>query len=267
MDAIPKSIGPGGESFDLSNLPPEQRITVDIVDTAPEFVPIYLQAVPFTMTSVQNMFALYNAIKFIAESDVPGDIVECGVWRGGSCMIAALTLQSVRPGTDRRIWLYDTFSGMAQPTSADQPIGVGRSVILEDPMTTWRRTRIDEQRTDWCYASLEDVRRNLSRTGYPANKTICVKGKVEDTIPGRLPAAISCLRLDTDWYQSTYHELTHLYPLLSYGGLLLLDDYGFWAGQKQAVDQYFGENGIKLFMNRIDSNARVAVKTQRTNPA
>jgi len=106
------------------------------------------------------------------------------------------------------------------------------------------------------------VQRNLSSTGYAGGSTVFVKGKVEETIPGRLPAAISCLRLDTDWYQSTYHELTHLYPLLSRGGLLLLDDYGFWAGQKQAVDQYFRENGIKLFLNRIDSNARIAIKTQ-----
>lgn len=259
MDSITKTSGPQGESYDLSRLPPEQQITQDMVDTAPEFVPIYLQAVPFTMTSVQNMFAFYSAVKFAAESGVPGDIVECGVWRGGSCMVAALTLKALA-AADRNIWLYDTFSGMSPPTGVDQPIGVGRSVIKEDTMTLWRKSRVDEQRNDWCYASLEDVQANVARTGYPAAQTVYVKGKVEDTIPGRLPGSISCLRLDTDWYESTYHELTHLYPLLSPGGLLLLDDYGFWAGQKQAVDRYFRENGIKLFLQRIDSNARLAIK-------
>jgi len=150
MDEVPKSVTADRESYDLSSLPPEQRITADMVDTAPEFVSIYLRAVPFTMTSVQNMFAFYNAIKHAVESGVPGDVVECGVWRGGSCMIAALTLQALRADADRKIWLYDTFSGMAPPTSVDQPIGVGRSVITEEPMAMWHKMRASDQRNEWC---------------------------------------------------------------------------------------------------------------------
>lgn len=260
MELITKSAGPQGESFDLSRVPAHQQITQDMVDTAPEFVPIYLKAVPYTMTSVPNMFAFYSAVKHAAESGVPGDIVECGVWRGGSCMIAALTLAALEPGSARKVWLYDTFAGMSAPTDADQPIGFGRSAIQEDPKETWRKLQVDDRLNQWCLASLPDVKRNLSSTGFPDERIVYVEGKVEETMPARLPKAIACLRLDTDWYESTYHELTHLYPLLSPGGLLLLDDYGFWAGQKKAVDQYFREKGIKLFLQRIDSNARLAIK-------
>jgi O-methyltransferase len=262
METVTELIGPGGQRIDLNGVPPYQRITVDMVDTAPEFVSIYLQAVPFTMTSAQNMFALYNAVKFIAESGVAGDIVECGVWAGGSCMIAALALQSVTKSPARKIWLYDTFSGMAPPTDVDQPIGVGRTAIQQRPMNMWREGRVDDHLNKWCFASQEDVCQNLKITGYPAEQTVFVKGKVEETIPGRLPEAISCLRLDTDWYESTYHELTHLYPLLSPGGILILDDYGFWEGQKKAADQYFRENAINLLLHRIDANARLAIKTR-----
>jgi O-methyltransferase len=261
METVTTLTRPDGRTVDLSALPPYQRITVDMVDTAPEFVPIYLETVPFTMTSVQNMFAMYNAIRFIAEVGVPGDVVECGVWRGGMCMIAALTLQSWEGHTGRKIWLYDTFSGMSLPTEADKPIGVGRAVIKQSPISMWHESRVDDHRTNWCFASLEDVRQNIAHTEYPADATVYVEGKVEQTIPGQVPNAISCLRLDTDWYESSYHELTHLYPLLSTGGVLILDDYGFWEGQKKAVDQYFEENGIKLLMHRIDANARIAIKT------
>jgi O-methyltransferase len=261
MERLAMVVGPDGKSVDLAGLPPYQRITADMVDTAPGFVPIYLRAVPHTMTSAENMFALYNAVKFVAESGVAGDFVECGVWAGGSCMIAALVLQSVNKNSDRRIWLYDTFSGMAQPTDIDQPIGVGRKAIQTAPINLWRQGRVDDQVNQWCFASQDDVRNNLRATGYPADRTVFVKGKVEETIPGQLPRAIACLRLDTDWYESTYHELTHLYPLLSIGGVLILDDYGFWEGQKKAVDQYFSENAINLMLHRVDTNARVAIKT------
>ena len=262
METVAELISPQGEKIDLSSLPEYQRITADMVDTAPEFVPIYLQAVKFTMTSAQNMFALYSAVKFIAETGIGGDIVECGVWRGGSCMIAALTLQSVEKNNRRKIWLYDTFSGMPEPTAADQPIGVGRSAIRQSPLKIWRKERVDDERSNWCYASLDDVRQNLRGTGYPEDRIVFVEGKVEQTLSVRRPDAIACLRLDTDWYESTYHELTHLYPLLAPGGILLLDDYGFWEGQKKAVDRYFGEHGIKLFLHRIDANARLAIKTR-----
>ena len=99
-------------------------------------------------------------------------------------------------------------------------------------------------------------------TGYDIARTHFVAGDVEQTIPGVVPEQISLLRLDTDWYESTRHELKHLYPRLIRGGVLIIDDYGHWKGARQAVDEYLAETGAKLLLNRIDYTGRAAVKTE-----
>jgi hypothetical protein len=101
----------------------------------------------------------------------------------------------------------------------------------------------------------------MATTGYPADKLVFVKGRVEDTLPGSAPAAVALLRLDTDWYQSTRHELEHLYPRLAAGGVLVLDDYGSFEGARKAVDEYFAEYDIGPYLHRVDSTGRIAVKT------
>lgn len=100
----------------------------------------------------------------------------------------------------------------------------------------------------------------MLRTGYPAENLRLVKGRVEDTLQGTIPDQIALLRLDTDWYESTYHELVHLYPRLVQGGVLILDDYGHWRGAREAVDQYFAENEICLLLHRVDYSCRIGVK-------
>jgi hypothetical protein len=87
-----------------------------------------------------------------------------------------------------------------------------------------------------------------------------VKGLVEDTLPSSAPESIALLRLDTDWYESTRHELIHLFPRLVSGGVLILDDYGHWQGARKALDEYFEEHGVKMLLNRIDYSARIGVK-------
>ena len=87
-----------------------------------------------------------------------------------------------------------------------------------------------------------------------------VEGKVEDTIPATLPKRVALLRLDTDWYESTRHELCHLYPLLSRHGILVIDDYGHWQGARQAVDEYFAAQGQPVYLHRVDYTARLVVK-------
>jgi O-methyltransferase len=85
-----------------------------------------------------------------------------------------------------------------------------------------------------------------------------VKGKVEDTIPANIPERIALLRLDTDFYRSTRHELEHLYPRLERGGVLIIDDYGAYVGARQATDEYFASRPFLL--NRIDEHVRCGVK-------
>lgn len=218
-----------------------------------EFESIYQKCAPFTMTTVERMYSLFTAIKYTVENDISGDIVECGVWKGGSSMLCALTLKQLG-ATDRKLYLYDTYSGMPEPIDKDKEAFTGN-----DAMEKWKERQIDGN-SDWCHASIEEVQENLISTGYPEDNIIFIKGKVEETIPNRIPEEIALLRLDTDFYESTKHELEHLYPKLSERGTLIIDDYGYWAGAKEAVDEYISDNGIKLLLHRIDETGRVAIK-------
>ncbi len=222
------------------------------IDLGKEFREMYAKAKPYTLTSIERMFSAYNAVEYVVNANVPGDIVECGVWRGGSSMMMALHLVHLK-NTERNMYLYDTFEGMSVPIEGE------KSLFGEDAMQTWKDSQTEDV-NEWCYAPIEDVQTNLESTGYPKEKLHYVKGKVEDTIPGTLPKAISILRLDTDWYESTYHELIHLFPLLSKNGVLIIDDYGHWEGARGAVDKYIKENNITILLNRIDYTGRIGIK-------
>jgi hypothetical protein len=190
-------------------------------------------------------------VDHVVRHGIGGDIVECGVWRGGSMMAVALALIA-RGDTSRTLHLYDTFEGMSEPTDADRGPG-GESARSQ----LARARRGDPV---WAVAGLEDVQRNLWSTGYPRERIRFVRGRVEDTIPATLPERVALLRLDTDWYESTRHELRHLYPLLARGGILIIDDYGHWEGARRAVDEHFGESAEPVFLHRVDYTARLVVK-------
>jgi len=233
---------------------PNQRPKPDyVIEKNRQFNNIYDKSKPYTMTSKARMYALYQAVKYIIKANIPGDFVECGVWKGGSTMLIALTLKALKQ-TSRQIYLYDTFQGMSRPTVKDYQL----NQPSKKASTIWQQNRKDKY-NQWCFTSLSRVKKNMFSTGYPQNQLVFVKGKVEDSIPRTIPQQISLLRLDTDWYKSTKHELIHLFPLLSQHGVLIIDDYGYWAGSKKAVDQYFTKKPI-LF-NRIDRSAIIAVKT------
>lgn len=210
---------------------------------------IIARVAPYTMTSLDRRASLIGAVDHIVRQGIEGDIVECGVWRGGSMMTAALALMA-RGQTHRHLWLYDTFEGMSEPTSAD---------LSHDGVTARRQLESTTRGEGvWCEASLDDVQANLWSTGYPRGNLHFVRGKVEDTLPAALPGRIALLRLDTDWYESTRHELQHLYPLLQARGVLIIDDYGHWQGARRAVDEYFA--GQPHYLHRVDYTARLLVK-------
>jgi predicted O-methyltransferase YrrM len=206
---------------------------------------------PFTMTSPERLWSLRQSVRYVVENDIPGDLVECGVWRGGSAMAMALTLSELGDST-RRIWLYDTFSGMTEPTTSDVDTRTGRSArqILS-------RTKRREGRNVWCIAGVDDVRSNVLSTGYPSSLVRFVEGDVVETLQTQRPDSIALLRLDTDWYESTKAELEHLYPLLVPGGVCIIDDYGHWAGARRAVDEYMGAHALTPLVHRIDYTGRV----------
>lgn len=220
------------------------------LDMEPEFIALHKEVDSATMTPIERQHALYRAAQYIVNAKIEGDIVECGVWKGGSAMLAARTLMYCGDSS-RSLYLYDTFSGMSEPTDKDMSYGT----------PAWERwkERQRENFNSWDYAPLDEVKKNLASTGYPGDIHYVV-GKVEDTIPGTLPEKIALLRLDTDWYESTRHELEHLFPRLSVGGVLIVDDYGHWDGAHAAVDEYFKKHDIDLFLNRLDYSGRIGVK-------
>lgn len=222
-------------------------------DIDKEFFEIYEQCKEFTLTSLERMHALYMSIRYLAVNNIPGDLVECGVWKGGSVKLMAMTLSRLND-TSRKIYLYDTYEGMSKPTDKD----VNYSDISAHDK--WDEKQRDDGKSDWCYSPIDEVKNNISATGYPEKNFIFVQGMVEDTIPGTMPEKIALLRLDTDFYESTYHELKHLYPALVSRGILIIDDYGHWRGSKEATDQYIMENRLPIFLNRVDYAGRVAIK-------
>lgn len=206
----------------------------------------------YSMTTVVRQWALIQAIEHIHREGIDGDIVECGVWRGGNLVIAAITQR--RLGRSGTIWGYDTFEGMSAPTEADRSL-----YDDEAAAATFKKTQMAEG-SDWCYSPIDEVKANLVRHEADADVRL-VKGKVEDTLvdPANLPERIAILRLDTDWYESTKIELEVLYPRLVPGGVLIIDDFGDWAGAKLAVDEYFA--GRPVWLHRVDRGCRLAVKT------
>ena len=221
----------------------------------PYFINIYPHIKHTTITSSLGpvpLWALFKSIEYIVKNNIPGDIAECGVWNGGSMLLAALALCHFGD-TSRRIYLYDTFAGMPRPDDVDKSWqGVPVLPIWQD---------FAEKGEPWGYGgSLDMVRRVMSACKYPEEKLVFVEGMVEDTVPGQAAEHLSLLRLDTDFYKSTYHELVHLYPRLVQGGILILDDYGNFQGARLATDQYIAENNLKVFLNRVDANVRLVVK-------
>jgi hypothetical protein len=188
-----------------------------------------------TMTSRERVKGLHTALLTVYENKIVGDFVECGIYLGGNVIIAKKFFDSIGI-TDKNFYAYDTFSGMTAPGENDP-----------------RKAHIHWKDEYSCIGTLETVIEEFKYHQVLDEKIIIVQGDVCTTLrnPINLPEKISILRLDTDWYESTKIELEILYERLSFGGFLIIDDYGHWSGCKKAVDDFFGhefveENFVKL---------------------
>jgi len=228
------------------------------IESPAELTPHEFEIIPYiinnelSMCSPQRLIATLLAVRHSILHDIPGDFVECGVYRGGNALIAAHLFKLY--DQDRKVFLYDTFSGMTEPTDNDNYISSGLSVMEEFLSKKMFKG------SSWAFCSKDEVENNFRKAGL-LSSTVFVEGDVMQTLLGNvLPLKISTLRLDTDWYESTKKELQVLYPLLSHGGALIVDDYGAFSGAKKATDEYFTSYASKPLFNYIDYTGRIGVK-------
>jgi hypothetical protein len=168
--------------------------------------------------------------------------VECGCARGGSAALIALSLQQM--GERRRLWLFDTFEGLPAPTASDPDF------------------EIAELFTGSCLGQLDEVRELFQRQGL-TDEVQFVKGLFEDTLPSSAIERIALLHIDGDWYESVRVCLETLYDKVVPGGIIQLDDYGYWKGARKAVDEFLAKRGMGGTLERVDYSGRSLRKPNR----
>lgn len=237
----------GALGYDVVARASARPVPVDCDDFTAQLI---RDVAPYTLTTPERIISLVDAVRYVVRASIPGAFAECGVWRGGSVMVIARTLVDLG-ADDRDLYLYDTFDQPSPPGEHDITLsGDAVADLLADART------LDA----FAHLPMSDLEGLLRATRYPWERFHIVQGFVERTLPAHAPEQLALCRLDTDLYESTAHELTHLWPRLSRGGVLLVDDYGHFLGARKAVDEYFEEQDIPVLLHRIDSSARLVVK-------
>jgi O-methyltransferase len=190
-----------------------------------------------TMVGLRRLDNLQACVEDILRAGVPGDLIETGVWRGGASifMRAVLKCHGVK---DRCVWAADSFDGLPPPDLDRYPQDAGQTL----------------HRFRYLAVSLEQVRANFDRYGLLDEQVRFLKGWFRDTLPSAPVGPLAVIRLDGDMYESTMEALIHLYPKLSVGGYLIVDDYGAVDACRRAVDDYRAQSGVKEEISRIDGD-------------
>jgi hypothetical protein len=187
-----------------------------------------------------------EAVNYILKNNIEGVIIECGVDSGNFEHIWINEL--MKNNAVRDIYLYDTFSGLVEPSKFDYTC---RSAVLasmnnDEVYNFWKNNIIDEKTNRWCYTPLETVQHRLNSTGYSQSNLHYIVGDVMETLKDKtkIPEKIAILRLDTDWYESSKYELEQMYDNVVIGGVIIFDDYYHWDGQRRATDDFFESRNI-----------------------
>lgn len=207
-----------------------------------------------TMTSAKRSKLLWKLCKQVLKNQIPGDFVECGVWRGGSAGLMGLALQRFDQTRKKKLHLFDSFEGLPQPSAADGVLATEYSGGANSGLLS---------SIDQCVANLGDVQNFIfNQLNLSKNRVTFHKGWFQDTVPniGKELEKISLLRLDGDWYESTKICLEAFYDRIPSGGIILLDDYFFWEGCKKATDNFRAQHGILSKMIQIDRDSAYWVK-------
>jgi hypothetical protein len=194
--------------------------------------------VPAYAHTMIGMFRLNNiqhCVEQVIVNKIPGDLMECGVWRGGACIFMRAILEAYGV-KDKRVWIADSFEGLPLPDCENYPKDIGDKFNKESLMAV----------------SLERVKQNFDRYWLLDEQDVFLKGWFKDTLPNAPIEKLAVLRLDGDMYESTMEGLVNLYPKLSVGGYLIVDDYGHLPACKSAVEDYRNKHGITEQIINID---------------
>lgn len=194
---------------------------------------------PLTMVSYARLRGLHDAVMHVANHDIPGDVVECGVARGGSAAMLGLTMRQM--GIRRDLWLFDTFQGLPSPSPQDADFEIAALYCGA------------------CVGSVEDVRRSLSTLGIRENLHF-IPGLFQNTLLTAPVSSVAILHIDGDWYESVKSCLESFYDKVSPGGVIQFDDYAHWAGARKAVDEFFAKRGKRLMLRKLDFAGRQMIK-------
>ena len=192
----------------------------------------------FTMVGRKRLDNVQNCVEDVLAHGVPGDFVETGVWRGGTTILMRAILKT-HGITDVAVWCADSFEGMPKPTATDLKA----------------QAESDFSDRDYLAVSLDQVKANFERFGLLDDQVKFLKGWFRDSLPTAPIQRIALLRMDGDLYSSTMDALKYLYPKVSPGGYVIVDDYNSWAACRQAVDEYRLEHGIRAALIPVDPHA------------
>ena len=233
-------------NFEIRKVNKKKKDIIEITKPEKKLIENCLQ---YSMTNVERMWSLIQSFHHIRQESLKGDFVECGVWKGGNIILLKKLIQKFN--LKKNIYGFDTFEGMVEPSFYDVNYNNKSAKKMFDEHV--------EKKIGFAMCSLEDVKKNIKKNTNIDN-IFLIKGKVENTLRNKqkLPKKISILRLDTDFYESTKIELEVLFPRLVKGGVLIIDDYGFWKGAKKAVDEYFCD--YRQFFHYIDHSCRLLIK-------
>lgn len=206
-----------------------------------EFDATFRRIRSISMVSHARLHSLHESVRYVVRNNIPGDIVECGVARGGSAAVMALALQCLR--AQRRMWLFDTFSGLPEPTAADPDYAIARNY------------------TGLYGTAADEIRASFVRLGIATDNIEFVPGLFQQTLASSRVSQIAVLHVDGDWYESVKTTMEAFYDRVSPLGIIQFDDYGHWLGANKAINEFMSQRAIKVPLEYIDFSGRRMIKT------